>query len=128
MMGMAHPLPDNECSQSEIDDDGPSRRRQREYYASSTAAILSAYGMVVVFVLTNANVNIKHFNALKLTAALEASGPGGVVTIRSNYWLNHPAVDTRSSETSSTLLNITKLLGVNVRAYEPRMSNLVTPL
>lgn len=130
--GSGTELTDNENSHSETDDDGPfevyvsksSKRRKRECSGSSAATILPAYGLVVVFVPIDPNVKIRSFNAIKLTAALEANCPEGVVNIRPNYRLNLFAVDARSSETTSTLLKITKLLGVNVRAYEPRMSNM----
>lgn len=59
-----------------------------------------------------------------MTSALDVNCPEGVVAIPPNYRLNLFAVDTSSSEITSTLLKNAKLIGVNVRVYEPRMPNM----
>lgn len=123
---------DNDCSPSDNDDDAPfqvykgkrSKRRKREDSGSSNATMASPYGLIVIFVPTDPAIKIKSFNAIKLTAALEANSPDGIINIRPNSRLNLLAVDTRTTDTTSTLLRITVLCGVNVRAYQPRMSGM----
>lgn len=96
------------------------KRRKRECSCSSSATVVTAFGLVVVSVPTGPGVKIRPFNALRGNAVFEANCPKGVSAIRLNHSLNLLAVDTGSGETTSTLLKISKLLGVNVRAYSPR--------
>lgn len=67
----------------------------------------SSHGLVVVFAPTDPSIKSKSFNAVKLTAALEANSPGGVINIRPNSRVDLLAVDTRTTDTTSALLRIT---------------------
>lgn len=104
-----------------------SKRRKRKDSGSSNETVLSqrsSHGLVVVFQPTDPKVLVNTINAIKLTQALEANCPDGVHNIRPNMRLNLLAVDTRNTETTSTLLRITTLCGVSVKAYEPRLPNM----
>lgn len=81
--------------------------------------ITTAPGLTVIFSPIEPSPAWK-FNALKLSEKLDGYAPDGVMQIRLNKRLNLIAVDTRNTESTTSLLAITSLCGVKVRAYEPR--------
>ncbi|CAN7939368.1 unnamed protein product [Ixodes hexagonus] len=76
-------------------------------------------GLTVIFILADPNINITRLNSTKLTKALEEKCEDCIVLIRPNTRLNLIAVDTRNIEAMRSLLAVTSLCKLQVRAYEP---------
>lgn len=77
-------------------------------------------GLTVIFSPVDKSNLIRKVHALKLSKNLEGHAPNGVMHIRHNRRLSIIAVDTRNTESTTSLLAIKTLCGVKVRAYEPR--------
>lgn len=120
------------CSEASTDDEGefllPKRKKRVRKSSGSSANTTipngTALGNVVIFVPQDPQIKVNNMNPVKLTSALKANCPDGVISIRPNARLNILAVDTRNFDTSTTLLRITTLCGIQVRAYEPRTSSM----
>lgn len=77
-------------------------------------------GLVVLFTPADRDVRIDTINSLRLTSTLETLVPSCVIEVRYNMRKNLLAIDTRNGQTTRTLLGLTKLCGMEVRAFEPR--------
>ncbi|XP_040078499.1 uncharacterized protein LOC120850154 [Ixodes scapularis] len=103
------------------------RKRKRKIESASDEesrkkAIVSL-GLTVIFAPQDPTILLNKLNGLKLTEALNSHAPTEVGEIRCNKRLNILAVDTRNQESTASLLRIRKLVGIAVRAYEPRNPN-----
>lgn len=101
-----------------------SKPRKCEDSESGNATKTSHYGLVMIFAPTVPGIEINSFNVIKLTTALVANSPNGIITIQTNYRLNHLAADTRTTDTTSVLLPITMLCAISVRTYQHRMADM----
>lgn len=118
--------------EASTDDEGefllPKRKKRVRKSSGSSANTTipngTALGNVVIFTPQDPQIKIKTLNPVKLTSALKANCPEGIISIRPNARLNILAVDTRNFDTTTTLLRITTLCGIQVRAYEPRTSSM----
>ncbi|KAM7315316.1 uncharacterized protein ISCGN_005098 [Ixodes scapularis] len=82
-----------------------------------------ALGPTILFALQDPTIVLNNLNSLKLTEALNSHAPTEVGEIHCNKRLNILAVDTQNQESTASLLRIRKLVGIAVRAYEPRNPN-----
>lgn len=104
------------------------RRRRKQVSNSSSDTIITidkpvfapTSGLTVIFAPTDSGKLLTKLNQLKLSQLLESHAPDGIIQIRPNLRLNLLAVDTRNRESTTSLLRVTILLGIAVRAYEPR--------
>lgn len=121
-------ISETECADTDGFEPYQSKKRRKRKGSGSSDETMhpprSSHGLVVIFQPTDPKILVKTFNAIKLTNALEANCPDGIINIRPNLRLNLLAVDTRNNETTSTLLRITQLCGVPVKVYEPRLPNM----
>ncbi|KAG0417852.1 hypothetical protein HPB47_005297 [Ixodes persulcatus] len=102
------------------------RKRKRKIESASDEEsrkkAIVALGLTVIFAPQDPTILLNKLNGLKLTEALNSHAPTEVGEIRCNKRLNILAVDTRNQESAASLLRIRKLVGIAVRAYEPRNS------
>ncbi|KAG0445711.1 hypothetical protein HPB47_016662 [Ixodes persulcatus] len=100
------------------------RRHGAQSTPSSNSTIISienkSPALTVIYMPIDQTKIITKLNELKLTELLESHAPASVIQIRPNYRLNLLSVDTRNMAASSSLLNVSSLLGIPVRAFEPR--------
>ncbi|CAN7982033.1 unnamed protein product [Ixodes pacificus] len=99
------------------------RRHRAQSTSSSSSTIISienkSPALTVIYMPIDQTKIITKLNELKLTELLESHAPASVIQIRPNYRLNL-SVDTRNMAASSSLLKVSSLLGIPVRAFEPR--------
>ncbi|CAN7947217.1 unnamed protein product [Ixodes pacificus] len=100
------------------------RRHGAQSTSSSSSTIISienkSPALTVIYMPIDQTKIITKLNELKLTELLESHAPASVIQIRPNYRLNLLSVDTRNMAASSSLLKVSSLLGIPVRAFEPR--------
>ncbi|CAN7977050.1 unnamed protein product [Ixodes persulcatus] len=100
------------------------RRHGVQSTSSSNSTIISIENktpaLTVIYMPIDQRKIITKLNELKLTELLESHAPASVIQIRPNYRLNLLSVDTRNMAASSSLLKVSSLLGIPVRAFEPR--------
>ncbi|CAN7978424.1 unnamed protein product [Ixodes persulcatus] len=100
------------------------RRPGAQSTSSSSSTIISienkSPALTVIYMPIDQTKIITKLNELKLTELLESHAPASVIQIRPNYRLNLLSVDTRNMAASSSLLKVSSLLGIPVRAFEPR--------
>ncbi|KAG0435418.1 hypothetical protein HPB47_018496, partial [Ixodes persulcatus] len=76
-------------------------------------------GLAVIFTPINPQESLMKLNMKKVSDLLELHFPECILVVRPNKRLNLIAVDTRNSLATKTLLKLTALCGVGVKAYEP---------
>ncbi|KAG0429068.1 hypothetical protein HPB47_024004, partial [Ixodes persulcatus] len=100
----------NDTSDSDMTTSGPEDQDDEDFISSSSHRKIR-------------RILLNKLNGLMLTEALNSHAPTEVGEIHCNRRLNILAVDTRNQESTASLLRIRKLVGVPVRAYEPRNPN-----
>lgn len=76
-------------------------------------------GLTVIFVPVDPETPLTKINSLKLSETLQQLCQECIIMIRPNTRLNLIAVDTRNAQATKTLLKVTSLCNVGVKAYEP---------
>lgn len=102
------------------------KRRRKLSGNSSESASTVVYnrcdfpGLTVIVKPKDPSKQMKRLNPLHLNEHLDSIAPDGVISIRPNYRLNLLAVDTRNTESTKALLNLTSICGIAVHAYAPQ--------
>ncbi|KAG0444677.1 hypothetical protein HPB47_013521, partial [Ixodes persulcatus] len=100
------------------------RRHGAQSTPSSSSTIISienkSPALTVISMPIDRTKVITKLGELKLTELLESQAPASVSQIRPNYRLNLLSLDARNMAASSSLLKVSSLLGIPIRAFEPR--------